>query len=141
VRGLLLFRSFPDDPRSGLVNIFPARGLFLGGFFRFFGFLGHGSILQGDSVSRVARLLDAVDSSPAFHGFVIAGFPIDQFGHNLEARHNFKAECSLILENDFNDVEIGRHGKFHFRNDLAFCLSEPLDALVRLVFGTLTVSH
>jgi len=38
--------SFSDDPRSGLVYIFPARGLFLGGFFRLFGFLWHGSILQ-----------------------------------------------------------------------------------------------
>ena len=33
--------SLPDDPRSGLVYIFPARGLFLRGFFRLFSLLWH----------------------------------------------------------------------------------------------------
>ena len=97
--------SFPENARSGLVGIFacfcsasgsvPTFAKHSGNFLRVFAcnfFLWHGSILQGDSVSRVANLLDAVNISPAFNGFVIAGLPIDQFRNNLEARHNLKAD-------------------------------------------------
>jgi hypothetical protein len=82
-----------------------------------------------------------VNRSPAFDRFVFARFPVDHFRHNLEAGFNLEVERSLIGENNFDDVVIGRERQFNFGNDLAFCLSEFLDALIGLAFDTLGCSH
>lgn len=76
------------------------------------------------------KSLDAVNRSPAFDGFVFARFPADSFRDNLEAGFNLKVERSFVGEDNFDNVVIGRERQFHFGNDLAFCLAEPLDALV-----------
>lgn len=63
--------------------------------------------LSAGSVLMLRKLLDAVNRSPAFDGFVFPRFPVDQFRRNLEAGFKLKVERGLVLKHNFDDVVIG----------------------------------
>jgi hypothetical protein len=65
--------------------------IFLGSLLVIF-FFGMVLFYRATRQTEPPKLLDAVNSSPAFDGFVFARFPIDEFRHDLEARLDIEAE-------------------------------------------------
>jgi hypothetical protein len=57
---------------------------------------------------RLETLLDAENRSPAFDGFIFACFPTDKLRGNLDSRFQIEAQGSFVIENDFDNVVIGR---------------------------------
>jgi hypothetical protein len=86
-----------------------------------------------------------VNRSPAFKGFVISGFPVDELRKDTDTWFKLKGECGLIFEPDFHDEVVRRDGEFHSFDDLAFCRRECENALIRFLSptgaGSLRDSH
>jgi hypothetical protein len=84
----------------------------------------------------------AEDWSPSLERFISSRLPTDKLWSNLDTRLQVKAQGSLVIENDLDDVVVGRDGKLHFGNDLAFCRRELMDALIGVfAFARLMGSH
>jgi hypothetical protein len=54
------------------------------------------------------EVLDAENRSPAFDGFIFACFPTDKLRGNLDSRFQIEAQGSFVIENDFDNVVIGK---------------------------------
>jgi hypothetical protein len=83
--------------------------------------------------------------SPAFERSVIAGFPVDELRKDTDTWFKIKRECGLVFEPDFYYEVVRRDGEFHSFDDLAFCLRECENALIRFLSptgaGSLRDSH
>jgi hypothetical protein len=77
-----------------------------------------------------------VNGAPALERFVISGFPVDEFGKDLDARFKIEAERGLILKANVDDVVIRRDGEFHLSDDLAFGLRELENSLICFISST-----
>jgi hypothetical protein len=64
--------------------------------------------LSAGSALRLEKLLDAENRSPAFERFIFACFPTDKLRGNLDTRFQVEAQRSFVIENDFDNVVIGR---------------------------------
>jgi hypothetical protein len=53
--------------------------------------------------------LDAENRSPAFERFIFSCFPTDKLRGNLDTRFQVEAQGSFVIENDFDNVVIGRN--------------------------------
>lgn len=63
--------------------------------------------LSAGSGLMLEKLLDAVNRSPAFEGFVTARLPVDNLRNDSDKRIEIECERGFVLEHDFNDAVIG----------------------------------